>query len=56
MNFYKIKLNMFTGKYYVYRKFQSVVITTNATPKMQEFIRLHDGKKEGAFIIWEEKN
>ena len=56
MNFYKIKLNTFTGKYYVYRKFQSVVITTNATPNMKTFMNEHEFKKEGAFIIWEEKN
>lgn len=56
MKFYKIKFNKWTGTYYVYRKFQPVVITKNATPNMQTFMKEHEFKKEGAFIIWEEKN
>lgn len=56
MNFYKIKFNKWTGTYYVYRKFQPVVITKNATPKMQQFMHEQNYVKKGGFIIWEEKN
>lgn len=56
MNFYRIKLNTFTGKYYAYCKFKKVLITTNATPSMKTFMKEHDYKKEGCFIVWEEKN
>lgn len=55
-NFYKITFNKWTGTYYVYRKFQPVVIRKNATPKMKEFMNDYILKKEGAFSIWQERS